>query len=163
MKWTIEEGLTLIRGLQPQAKTFGYHIALGGGVLNKGVSEKDLDLYFLPMDNSKDYPIRQDQLVTFLNEVWGYGVPLGDYGRDDALTRALYNAVPPPAAYNMNEVVQANADYVDEFIENALFNGAMSYDVETSLKPKPKEPVSSYKKKLKFTRSGGDRIDVFIL
>ncbi len=45
--WTLEEALILVRALQPTAWQYGYHLCLGGGVLNKGVSSKDLDLYFL--------------------------------------------------------------------------------------------------------------------
>ena len=48
--WTLDEALALVRSLQPLANREGYHIALGGGVLNKGLSFHDVDLYFLPMD-----------------------------------------------------------------------------------------------------------------
>lgn len=157
MRWTIEEGLTLIRGLQPQAKAYGYHIALGGGVLNKGTSEKDLDLYFLPLDN-KDLATNEIGLIGFLQEIWGMGTSLGDYGRVNP-----FEVVPADDAFG--RVIRQNQDHIDEFIENALFNGIqpiaapLSYDIETT----KAKPVSAYKSKMKFTRSGGDRIDVFIL
>lgn len=48
--WTLDEALLLIRDLQPAVSGVGYHIALAGGVLNKGASNKDLDLIFLPLD-----------------------------------------------------------------------------------------------------------------
>ena len=52
--WTLQEALQLIRDLQPQLKPLHYHVALGGGVLNKGTSQKDLDLYLLRFDNDDD-------------------------------------------------------------------------------------------------------------
>lgn len=46
MNWTIEEGILIARSLEPVAIKFGYHVALGGGVLVKGFSLKDLDIFF---------------------------------------------------------------------------------------------------------------------
>ena len=71
--WTLEEALPLIRNLQPQAHQFGYHLCLGGGVLNTGRSEKDLDLYFLPMSPSDD---KAAELKAWLDNLWGAGVDL---------------------------------------------------------------------------------------
>lgn len=51
--WTLEEGLKYVRAWQQDAEFLGYHIAIGGGVLNNGSSLKDLDLYFLPLTNDK--------------------------------------------------------------------------------------------------------------
>jgi hypothetical protein len=51
--WTIEDGLQLIRRLQPNLKPLGFHVALAGGNLNRGLSFKDLDLVFLPLTNDK--------------------------------------------------------------------------------------------------------------
>jgi hypothetical protein len=55
--WTLEEGLELVRRLQPASRAFGYHVALGGGVLNNGSSFKDVDVYLIPLgdtDNQTD-------------------------------------------------------------------------------------------------------------
>jgi hypothetical protein len=49
--WHLSPALELIRAIQQSCRAYGYHVALGGGVLNKGESEKDVDLYFLPMDD----------------------------------------------------------------------------------------------------------------
>lgn len=54
--WTFDEALPLIRELQPLTREPGYHLTLGGSVLNIGRSLKDLDLFFLPM-----YGQRQDR------------------------------------------------------------------------------------------------------
>lgn len=54
MKWTLDEARALIQQLQRPSRRLGYHLCLGGGVLNAGQSHKDLDLYFLPLDNDID-------------------------------------------------------------------------------------------------------------
>lgn len=48
--WTLDQALDLIRDLQPLVRELNYHITLGGGVLNTGESEKDLDLFFIPLN-----------------------------------------------------------------------------------------------------------------
>jgi hypothetical protein len=67
--WTLEEALELIRGLQSKTRDFNYHLCLGGGVLNTGESKKDLDLFFLPLDNGKQS--LPDWLLTYLETLWG--------------------------------------------------------------------------------------------
>ncbi len=50
--WTLAEAREFISTrLQDWARLYGYHVCLGGGVLNKGKSTKDVDIYFLPMNN----------------------------------------------------------------------------------------------------------------
>lgn len=49
--WYLADALLLVRELQALARPKGYHIALGGGVLNHGYSDKDLDIYVLPVYN----------------------------------------------------------------------------------------------------------------
>ena len=44
MNWYLDEALGLIRELQPNVFKFGYHLALGGSVLNVGLSVNDLDI-----------------------------------------------------------------------------------------------------------------------
>lgn len=44
--WTLEEGVKLARMVEPHAQKFGFHVALAGGVLMKGRSDKDVDLLF---------------------------------------------------------------------------------------------------------------------
>jgi hypothetical protein len=55
--WGLSDALEVVRALQPKAHSVDYHIALAGGVLNKGTSTKDLDLVFLPMVNDHVPPI----------------------------------------------------------------------------------------------------------
>lgn len=55
--WTFSSAKYVIDTCQTNAKQFGYHVCLGGSVLNKMESSKDLDLYFLPMSN---HEIKED-------------------------------------------------------------------------------------------------------
>lgn len=74
--WTLDEALQLIRIIQPETRKYGYHLCLGGGVMNNGKSEKDLDLYFLPLDNgNKPDP---DGLQKWLISLWGEPSEIGD-------------------------------------------------------------------------------------
>jgi len=49
--WTIDEALEFIREHQSKCVELGYHIALAGGVLNKGYSNNDLDLILICIDD----------------------------------------------------------------------------------------------------------------
>lgn len=73
--WVLDEALTLIRSLQPETRRFNYHLCLGGSVLNKGKSDKDLDLFFLPMNNGQDPDL--PGLHDWLCSLWGDGEKLG--------------------------------------------------------------------------------------
>lgn len=66
--WTLALALNLVRDVQEAVKPFGYHVALGGGCLNRGMSNKDVDLYFLPLANDPNYL----GLLMFLSKQWGY-------------------------------------------------------------------------------------------
>ena len=48
--WTLSEALVLIRKISPIAQRHGFSVALYGSVLDKGESEKDLDLFFVEQD-----------------------------------------------------------------------------------------------------------------
>lgn len=51
--WTLDDALPLIREIQAEIRPFNYHLLLGGGVLNEGHSTKDLDLFFVPLNNAE--------------------------------------------------------------------------------------------------------------
>jgi hypothetical protein len=74
--WELVGALSLVREIQPKTRDYNYHIAVGGGVVNNGSSEKDLDLYFLPLDNGS----REDHngLIAFLSQRFGRPRPIGD-------------------------------------------------------------------------------------
>jgi hypothetical protein len=73
--WTLDEGLKFVRDIQPVARRFNYHISLGGSVLNYGQSNKDLDVYFLPLDNG--CAGEPTALKNWLESKFGLMAPLG--------------------------------------------------------------------------------------
>lgn len=54
--WTLAEAVEFVKLIQEDCRKNNYHVCLGGGVLNKGQSFKDLDLYFLPLEDESDHP-----------------------------------------------------------------------------------------------------------
>jgi hypothetical protein len=48
--WTLEDALPLIRKISQIALRKGFSVALYGGVLDRGTSEQDLDLFFIEQD-----------------------------------------------------------------------------------------------------------------
>lgn len=156
--WNLETGLKLVRALDNQAQDYGFHLALGGSVLRKGESEKDVDLYFLPYDNPK-FPEKLDELIAWLTRIWGTPTridieyPKSERAPDGRIYGVAGNEAPPEG---MRVRSRLTAD------------GSQEYYWEPS--PMARAPMGNkakksdrYQEKLKFTRSGGERIDVFIL
>lgn len=46
--WTLDEAIAVARIIEAHIIPAGYHCALGGGVLHKGTSDKDLDIFIYP-------------------------------------------------------------------------------------------------------------------
>jgi hypothetical protein len=67
--WTLEQGRQVVTEIQDGSRRFNYHVALGGGVLNNGISNKDLDIYFLPLDNGNEPD--PEGVKLWLSQVWG--------------------------------------------------------------------------------------------
>ena len=158
--WTLEDGLKLVRAIQGGCRLFGYHLTLGGGVLNKGQSDKDLDLYFLPLNNEK-YKEDPKGLVAWLESLWGNGKAIGDYGKRN-------NPYDPPEPlnaapqYRVRYDVNGNIDGIERIPDVDPFT---QEPIDLSIPATPITPAGNtvYKYKLKFTRPGGDRIDAFVL
>ena len=74
--WTLEGAKQYISWFQKAARKYGYHLCLGGSVLNTGSSDKDLDLYFLPLGNHT--PTNPTKLVSFLEVAYGKLEPIGN-------------------------------------------------------------------------------------
>lgn len=72
--WNLDQGLALVQNIQDDIRQFNYHVALGGGVLNNGESTKDVDIYFLPMDNG--IPMAPAGLLSFLEGRFGKSTPI---------------------------------------------------------------------------------------
>lgn len=51
--WTLEEAIPVLRAIEEAIIPLGYHCAIGGSVLHKGRSEKDLDVFVYPHDADK--------------------------------------------------------------------------------------------------------------
>lgn len=83
-RWTLPEALSLIRQLQPLIREKNYHITLGGGVLNTGESDKDLDLFIVPLNG---YDSDAKTILTVIaDELGSWGSSLRDspdYGPDN--------------------------------------------------------------------------------
>ena len=75
--WTLDESRLELARIQHGSRAFGYHVTMGGGVINNGQSSHDLDLYFLPLDNDQASP-NATNLQTWLETLWGPSYPLND-------------------------------------------------------------------------------------
>lgn len=56
--WTLQQAVELIQELEPAVRELNYHITLGGSVLHKGSSDKDLDLFIVPLNGFPSTPIK---------------------------------------------------------------------------------------------------------
>lgn len=66
IRWTLEEGINFVRKLEIDLKDIGFHCALTGSVLYKGVSYKDLDVMIYPHDtNNCDWSMVHQTLKVF--------------------------------------------------------------------------------------------------
>jgi hypothetical protein len=82
--WTLSEGVTTVRAIQPLMHAKGYHATLGGGVLNHGASIKDLDIFILRKNNVERVSAF-DIIATLQACGWGSARALcdsPDYGPD---------------------------------------------------------------------------------
>lgn len=52
-KWTLDDGLALVRRLEPLLASVGWHCGLAGGTLHKGSSAKDVDVIVFPRDSTR--------------------------------------------------------------------------------------------------------------
>ena len=156
--WTLEDGLKLVRAIQQECREYGYHVALGGGVLNVGKSGKDLDLYFLPLDNSKFGEPKPADLVGWLSKLWGRPEPIGQEYEDDPIK--IKEDAPFDPAEPINAVQQVRAPWNPQPVEELIFKKAYAPGIVKVPLPRTN---GAYKYKLKFIRKGGDRIDVFVV
>lgn len=57
MNWELVEGIALARKVEAEVESLQLHVSLGGSVLHKGCSNKDLDILVYPR-SSKSIPAR---------------------------------------------------------------------------------------------------------
>jgi len=103
--WILEEGVKLARAITDPAGKAGFQVTLGGSVLLRGKSAKDIDLFFIP--KSKDSS--PAELITELEKLWGPGTVI-DLKYEERSRRAVeveeeelnarFNPQTPPRASN---------------------------------------------------------------
>jgi len=67
--WNLHDALEFVREIQPEIRSLGFHVALAGGVPNKGYSHKDLDLVFIPLTNDK--APNATNMASYMNRLLG--------------------------------------------------------------------------------------------
>jgi hypothetical protein len=76
MTITLEQALPVIRGIEYELSSRGAHCALGGSVLHRGESEKDLDIFVYP--RNCDQQRTPEQLIELLQHLFPTGRDLTD-------------------------------------------------------------------------------------
>ena len=77
--WTLEQGVLLVCTIQQESRQFGYHVCLGGGVINAGYSDKDVDIYMLPLDHDQATFTDADGAIEWLESLWGPSAKINQY------------------------------------------------------------------------------------
>lgn len=188
--WALKDAHILINSISEDAAKFGYHVALGGSVIVKGMSERDLDLYFLPLCNSKLPKAEPTKLVDWLAALWGgpmhfamdnkplfpedepveqdeiiefNGAPPPRVGRGVREAAAFY-AEPPQLRGGAQGRVPAPPQQAGLRALDAQLNRAVLNDKKQG-KPVDEQSISNhpYRHCLRFIKADGDRIDVYII
>lgn len=107
--WTLEQAVNVVQAIEPSVRKLGYHTCLGGGVLHKGSSDKDIDLFFLKLHT--DGGTTRD-IVMLLQAQWGEIASFFD----DAEMVADYAAHTHPVAAVMGKIEFAGKR-IDVFIQ----------------------------------------------
>lgn len=102
--WTLLDALQLVRAIQPELKPLQWHVALGGGVLNIGQSDKDLDLYVLGFNGNGLEPT--SPVTELLVSKWGYYQPI-----------ANSDGYPPDPRYREKIKFTVGGKRIDVFIQ----------------------------------------------
>lgn len=66
--WAFAEAQSLIAELEPHLRSVGVAIAMGGSVLHKGYSEKDLDIIVYPMNATRAWSDWPDDVQRVLDK-----------------------------------------------------------------------------------------------
>ena len=103
--WTLEEGLEFIRTLQPGAAKLGYNLSLGGGVLNAGHSDHDLDVVVAPAKDAKPDP---EAFITWVAEA------------------ARLNRIKPRRRWNASMLLLKTTDHKERLIDFFIVDAGAS-------------------------------------
>lgn len=86
MEWTLAQGVEFCRSLQTFLRPLGFGVALTGGVLLKGDSDKDLDLIVYPFKKqTTNYERLRERLLEFglsFVRLPNHGLGYPDDGKD---------------------------------------------------------------------------------
>lgn len=94
--WNRDQAFEIINKIQVQCSWYNFHCLLGGSVLNYGTSLKDLDLYFLPLNNEEEK--RYESLIEILSKELNSGHKLEilnnseEYIDNDSLYHSMLKA-----------------------------------------------------------------------
>jgi len=99
--WTRDEAVLLCQDVREVALKHNYHVALGGSCLHVGHSQKDTDIYFLPMHGIGKPNL--EGLLGALDLFWGYAENISK------LTE-LNSEYPPEPGYIAAKKVQWKLD-----------------------------------------------------
>lgn len=92
--WTLEQGVDVARSIEPLAIASGFHVAIGGSVLHRGESQKDLDIFVYPHKTSQvsgtDVDAFKESLFKYLNIATWEAKPHKVYGDSKVVESAEY-------------------------------------------------------------------------
>lgn len=74
--WTLATAQQLVKELHQPIWDLHYHILIGGGVAREGHSDKDLDLWFIPLNGFESEP---RSITQFLYSIFGHLSALRDH------------------------------------------------------------------------------------
>jgi hypothetical protein len=82
MKITPEAALPIVRSVEEKLIPLGAHCSLGGSVLHRGESTKDLDIFVYP--HNQDKPKTPEDLIAALKSIFpeGYDATDNNYPHD---------------------------------------------------------------------------------
>lgn len=85
MKYTTQDALDIARQLEPLLVPHGIHVAIGGSLVYRGDSEKDIDIFLYPHNRNVDM---NPTMIAALLENRGYGRREGSEGKTEFNLRA---------------------------------------------------------------------------
>lgn len=114
-QWYLADALLVIRQLQATLWPLGWHVTLGGSVLNHGYSNSDLDLYVLPIYRKEEPP---DAAIALQAVSVVLGEPVTD------LTGSIPPGAPEHECYVFANVYAVSQGRIDVFIVKPFLNNA---------------------------------------
>lgn len=90
MTYTIEHALNIARQLEPTMARYGIHVAIGGSLVYRGTSDKDIDIFLYPHDRNVD--MNPNNIVKRLAE---FGYVVRDQDNDSTFVPDVFVAYGP--------------------------------------------------------------------